>query len=298
MTETARLADYVIAPAMMYERPDVNLTSAPFGIYTEPLVPRPGDTVEEWEFFWRLGGAMGLDLHLGIDAGEGVGAFARVPAGRRARLDGDPPTSENVLELVADDDELMDLLRRHPDGFAPAPSSVTVLGPEPGAEQARLDLFPPELAEEMADLLRALEGSRHRAFRLVVRRAKETFNGTGKNLPELNRGGTNPLHVHPDDLATLGLGSGDRVVITSDHGSVAAVARADATLRRGVVAMSHGWGGLDDEDPFAAGVGTNVNRLTSSSGPTQRVLRMPVMSALPVDLAAYAGSADAGKTRT
>ena len=34
MTETTRMADYVIAPAMMYERPDFNIIFGPFGIYS------------------------------------------------------------------------------------------------------------------------------------------------------------------------------------------------------------------------------------------------------------------------
>lgn len=287
MTETARMADYVIAPTMMYERPDYHVVPGPVGLYSPPLVSPPGDTVEDWEFFWRLGTAMGLDMQLGDDRREGVGAFARIPAGRRMSLQGPPPTSDEVLAMIADDDETLDLLRRHPDGYAPPPASVTVLGPEPGTEEARLDLLPPELPEEMADLMRVLASSRRRAYRLVVRRAKETFNGTGKNQSELNQGGTNPLHIHPDDIASLGLTPGERITITSDHGRVHAVTRADDTLRRGVVAITHGWGDLDDEDPFAAGVGTNVNRLTSARGPSQRVLRMPMMSAVPVDLTAY-----------
>lgn len=287
MTETARLADYVIAPAMMFERADYDVVPGPSGIYSPPLVPRPGETIEDWEFFWRLGNVMGLDMRLGVDLSEGVGAFAKVPVGRRVSLRGEPPTSDAVLEMIADDDDMLGLLRRHPDGYAPPPSTTTVLGPEPGAEEARLDLFPPELPEEMTELLRVLAESRRRAYRLVVRRVKETFNGTGKNIPELHQGGTNPLYVHPDDLASLGLASGAAVTITSDHGAVPAITQADPTLRRGVVAMTHGWGGLDDQDAFAPGVGTNVNRLISPRGPTQRVLRMPIMTALPVDLAAH-----------
>jgi len=287
MTETARMADYIIAPAMMYERPDYNLIAGPFGIYSPPLVPRPGETVEDWEFFWRLGNSMGLDMRLGVDLGQGVGAFAKVPVGRKVNLRGEPPPSDAVLEMVADDDEMLDLLRRHPNGYAPPRALETVVGPEPSAEQERLDLFPSEFPEEMDELMQVLAGSRSRSYLLVVRRAKETFNGTGKNLPELNKGGTNPLYAHPEDLESLGLSSGDPVTITSDHGSAHGVTRADETLRRGVVAMTHGWGGLDDEDPFAAGVGTNVNRLISTRGPTQRVLRMPIMSALPVDLSPY-----------
>jgi anaerobic selenocysteine-containing dehydrogenase len=288
MTDTSRLADYVIAPVMSYERADFSFAGGA-GIYTEQLVPPPGDTVEDWEFFWRLGNAMGLDMRLGVENSNGVGAFAQVPVGRAVALRGEPPESDAVLDLIADDDALMALLRQHPDGYRPPTTTTTVLGPEPGADDARLDLFPPELAEEMTALMQVLDASLARSFRLIVRRSKHTLNGAGKNLPELNQGRTNPLFVHPADLAALGLTSGDRITITSDHGTVHAVTQADSTLRHGVVAMTHGWGGLDDEDPFAPGVGTNVNRLISPRGATQQVLRMPIMSALPVDLSVYAG---------
>ncbi|MFC4946674.1 molybdopterin-containing oxidoreductase family protein [Pseudonocardia sp. GCM10023141] len=283
MTETARLADYVISPTMMYERADFNILNGAFGQYSPPVVPAPGDTVDEWEFFWRLGGAQRLDMRLGEGPSEGVGAFAAIPRGRPGALSGEPPSIDAVLEMIADDDQLLELLKEHPRGYAAPPRTVTVLGPL-DTDQDHLDLFPPEFPEEMGELRRVLEDSARRRYRLVVRRSKETFNGTGKNIPELNKGGTNPLYVNPDDLAELGLVSGDRVVATSDHGTVRAVTRADDSLRPGVVAMTHGWGGLEDEDPFAPGVGANVNNLISTRGPAQQVLRMPIMSALPVDI--------------
>lgn len=295
MTETSRLSDYIIAPTMMYERPDFAVIFGPFGIYTPAVVPPPGETVEEWKFFWLLGEAMGLDMELGVPNDAGLGAFGYVPPGRPTSLKGPLPSSDDMLAMIADDDALLEELKRHPDGYAAPEQLITVLGPAPGAEDNRLDLFPPEFPEEMDALRSVLEDSERRHYRLTVRRAKELYNNQGRNLPEINKGRTNPLYMHPEDLAAHGLASGARVTVTSDHGTVAVVTKADDTMRRGVVALTHGWGGLDDDDPFAAGVGANVNALMSTRGHSQRVLRMPIMTALPVDITPLA---DAPRPRT
>ncbi|GAA4885742.1 molybdopterin-dependent oxidoreductase [Pseudonocardia benzenivorans] len=295
MTETSRLSDYIIAPTMMYERPDVNVIFGPFGIYTPALVPPPGDTVEEWQFFWLLGQAMGLDMELGVPNDAGFGCFGYVPPGRPVKLTGPLPSSDEVLAMVADNDALLEELKKHPNGLAAPRRSVTVQGPAPGMEDNRLDLFPPEFPQEMEALRSILQDSERRHYRLIVRRAKELFNNQGRNLPEITKGKTNPLYIHPDDLASHGLGSGDRVTVTSDHGTIAVVTKADDTLRRGVVALTHGWGGLEGDDPFAPGVGASVNALMSTRGPVQQVLHMPIMTALPVDIEPLA---DAPASRT
>ena len=77
MSQTAQLADYVIAPTMPLETPGtsqfIDFTSghaAGFGIaesygrYTPTVIDRPSgsDLIEEWEFFYGLAQRLGLDL--------------------------------------------------------------------------------------------------------------------------------------------------------------------------------------------------------------------------------------------
>ena len=90
--------------------------------------------------------------------------------------------------------------------------------------------------------------------------------------------------MHPDDLARLGLTDGDAISVRSDHGTVHSWVRADASLRRGVASMSHGFGGAGDTDPEAAGASTN--RLLSARHDLQPVSGMPWMTAVPVVIAA------------
>ncbi len=69
-TETARLAHYVIAPAMALERVDdtrgyEHFMSEQFAQYTAPVLDKPDDVIEDWEFFFELTMRMGLLLNVG-----------------------------------------------------------------------------------------------------------------------------------------------------------------------------------------------------------------------------------------
>jgi anaerobic selenocysteine-containing dehydrogenase len=93
----------------------------------------------------------------------------------------------------------------------------------------------------------------------------------------------NPCFVHPDDLAALGCADGAVLELTSDHGSITVVAESDDTLRRGVLSITHCYGGLpgdDGDDPRRQGA--NPARLLSLTEHRQPISEMPWMSAVPV----------------
>jgi hypothetical protein len=81
------------------------------------------------------------------------------------------------------------------------------------------------------------------------------------------------------------MATGDLAVLASAHGEVQVVVESDDTLRRGVLSMTHAFGGMpgDDDDPRR--YGTNPARLLSIDVETQAINRMPRMSAVPVALA-------------
>ena len=124
-----------------------------------------------------------------------------------------------------------------------------------------------------------------RPYRLIVRRSRETINSLGRRLPGLVRRGYNPCFMHPDDMSAADLVPGALVEITSDHGSVGAIVQPDATLRHGVLSMTHGFGGEPglEEDPLR--FGTNPTRLLSLKKELQPISLMPLMTAVPVTLA-------------
>ena len=117
-----------------------------------------------------------------------------------------------------------------------------------------------------------------------MRRVREVQNTMYRHLEAIRkRLPDNPAWVHPDDLAALGVLSGEAVEIRSAHGCIVARAEADETLRRGVVSITHGFGGLGTRDDPNDG-GVNVNRLTSATVDREPINAMPRLTALPVRL--------------
>jgi anaerobic selenocysteine-containing dehydrogenase len=273
-TETARLADYVIAPAMSLERPEdtrgyEQFFSEPFAQYSAPLLERPGDVVEDWEFFFELASAMGLLLNIG----------ARVWEPGDAR-----PTSDELLESFAGRAQVPYAdVRAAPHGAIHRTVAPTRIGPPRGDATARFELLAPDVARELHEALDAAAQSRTtapRPFLLTVRRSRHAMNSLGRRLPQPEP--VNPCWMHPDDLAALPAVDGELVTIASDHGSITAVVAADPTLRPGVVAMTHAHGGLpgDDDDPVR--FGANPAPLLSLTDHAQPVSLMPWMTAVPV----------------
>ena len=88
--------------------------------------------------------------------------------------------------------------------------------------------------------------------------------------------------MHPDDLAALGLTSGDMVCITSSRASILGVVAAEAGLRRGLVSMSHAFGDIPERDAEVREIGATTARLVSVEHDYDPYTGIPRMSAIPV----------------
>ena len=109
------------------------------------------------------------------------------------------------------------------------------------------------------------------------------MNSLGIRLPEIRRRHPyNAAHIHPDDLAFLGLQDGAEIEIYSERGHAPAIAEADETMRRGVVSMSHCWGWLPDEDLPYTEVGASTNRLVACDRHLEPINAMARMSSIPI----------------
>ena len=55
--------------------------------------------------------------------------------------------------------------------------------------------------------------------------------------------------MNPQDMGDLKINNEDLIDISSPRSTITGVAKADKTLRRGIVSMAHSWGGtsLTDE---------------------------------------------------
>jgi anaerobic selenocysteine-containing dehydrogenase len=85
--------------------------------------------------------------------------------------------------------------------------------------------------------------------------------------------------------------AGDLVEIRSAYDTITGVAEGDADLRRGVVSMSHNFGGNPGEDEDPRVDGANTNRLLRNDEEYDRYTGIPRMGAVPVAVVAVASTA-------
>ena len=219
LAQTAKRSDVVLAPRMCLEREDISNLSewwyeVPYARYTEAIAEPPGDLIDEYAMLWGLAARLGTGLPL---------------AGGACPMD--------VLPTKA---EFLDLMTA---GCAVAPSKVRadtadgaaiiypdlhpVVGPPEAGTAQRFNVVAGNMPAALHDYLHARSDAMGYDYRLVSRRTRHRFNSTGGHLPVLAaKRTTNPAHIHPDDLAALGLVDGALVRIVSKVGDVTAIARA------------------------------------------------------------------------
>ena len=95
---------------------------------------------------------------------------------------------------------------------------------------------------------------------------------------------TNPAYMNPDDLAELGLSSGDLIEIASAHGSLPAVAEPADDVIPGVISMAHAWGDTPEGDAKVREIGASTNRLVDDETDYDPVSGMARQSAIPVNV--------------
>ena len=278
MTPTAELAHYVIPPRLELERADVPTVmdrrfASAYVSYTPAVLQADGDLLSEWEVF------AGLAERLGT----------RIPL----------PGGDLPLDGSADDDMVLDFSfakSRLPMSEIRAKRStiheelaIKVVAADPDAS-ARFAVAPPDVVEEISVVLSEKTGAEvidgfdatKFPFRLISRRLKHVLNSLGREIPGLARvGTTNAAYMNPLDMRDLSLSDGELVRITSPSGEVVGVAEGSDTIKRGVISMSHSWGGsITDEDVRLHG--TPTNRLCTVDSGRDPINGMAIQSAIPI----------------
>ncbi len=280
MSATAEFAHYVIAPTLSLERADVphlmdRWFREPYTNYTEAVVPRIGDVLNEWEFFWEI--TRRLEVPLPFPGGP-------APTDHH-------PTDDEIIELAYAGSRMpMNEIRQN--RMKVHPEKALRVQPADADCSARFTLASDDIVSELADILResdsasflGVDGSEY-PFRLVSRRLKHVLNSLGTELPGLAaKGTTNPAYMNPDDMAEHGLADGDIIEITSPRASLHGVVEAAPDVRRGVISMAHSWGGSSLTDEKVRDIGAPTSRLVSVDQGYDRVTGMVVQSAIPVKI--------------
>lgn len=284
-TATTRMADYVLPPKILYEHADFTFglemsnLAVPYGQYTAPLVPPPegSELCDEGYVAWALARRMGVTFnYFGVDMDMEVA-----------------PTDEDFLRIIARNASMpFDTFKREAVGgklFDLPPAYVEPAGPKAGRFAVMPDDVAAEIRAFLATASTADELARNPEFdlRLVARRMREVSNASCHDFASARaRAPYNPLSVHPDDLARLGLNDGDEAWLVSDNGRIPAIVRADSTLKRGVVSMTHGFGGMPGEETDYRERGASISKLISLDRDCEPLQAMPRMSGVPVRIEA------------
>jgi anaerobic selenocysteine-containing dehydrogenase len=284
MTSTARLAHYILPPKLMFERYDLPsrdyetiVVNQPYAQYCVPVVdPPPGsEVIDDWYALWGIAQRLGRTV-----------VFDGVPLDMAKA-----PSTEDLLALLARHSAVpFEQLRSATEGrlFEVEPMMVAAGDPQ---STACFDVLPADVAAELSAVLREPVAPAHGTHRLAVRRLRDVQNTMYRELPSVRRRVPhNPAWLNPADLEALGVAPGELVEIRSQRGALRARAEADPALRPGVVAMSHGWGGLPDAPLRAADTGACTGMLIDTAGALDPINAMPVMTGVPVTVSRVAAA--------
>jgi len=279
-TPTTRRADYLLPAAHAFERDGMaeftdRLYDRPFGQYSKPILARQGSVDEEWRFLAGLAKRLGSKIEL---------------AG--GNLDAEDPELQtlDVLELMYPPGlvkvPVRELARHEGGQLYEEFADIKVGAPFEGITE-KLQLAPTEALDDLDRLLLidpeeagkyGEDGSY--SHLLTVRRVKHVYNSSCHDFPSNPPG--NPAYLHPDDIAALGFSSGQPVRLSSENASINVIVEADPALRRGVVSMSHCFGGDPDLQQSLQTVGANASRLIAVDRHYDPLMGMPRMTGFAV----------------
>lgn len=245
------VATHVFPAAAQLERADCNMphTLQPevFGQYTEAVLPLVADRQPLWRFVVEV--ARRLDIEL-------------LPAHVAA-----DPSDRAILQHVVFPDPRLPF-----DEIAGTPGGAMVevdrrpWFTEDALPTQRWTLAPARLVEQLRDIASPPTG-----LVLVSRRQRHHMNSIHRGIA-VERRDEAALFVNPADAADHDLVDGGTAVVRTHIGSLRLPVRLDPTMRRGAVAVPHGF--LD----------SNVNWITDDTDLLDPVTGMPRFSTIPISL--------------
>ncbi|MEV6340501.1 molybdopterin-dependent oxidoreductase [Nocardia vinacea] len=250
VTESNERADYILPAPTFLERADVLLNfgggmTRPWTQWTEPVIPRVGDTREETEIFDDL-------MHrVGIPAGPSPWELIdeMIRSGDRGAAEG------WTLERIKQYTHGVELGGDVPVGVIAERIATYTRG-----ERDKVDLgVHPVLAQ--IDEFSRQQPLHEGHLRLISRRHLQSINSWLHNIRKPRARGGPTLHIHPDDAAERGVHTGDTAILASSVGSAAVTVEVTDTVRPGTVSYPHGWGHSGGWSTAVAQGGININAL-------------------------------------
>ena len=296
MSQSSRMADYVIAPTMGPEVPGMTQLidtfesrgdhgyTGSYAQYTPAVVepPRGSDLIEEWQFFYGVAQRLGIEMLLRPRLPGGVKRAETAPT----PIDmSNPPTTDELLEMLAAGSRIpLQTIKDEPNG-ASFPDPPVLVAPKEAGWEGMLQVGDPEMLADLAELARQpSEPDDQYPFRLISRRMMQVFNSSSQDPSSTKGRAHNPAFMNPNDLQALGVEPTDLIEITSPRGTIVGVVESDDSVREGCVSMAHCFGGLPELDsPLEHGSPTS--RLSTVNHVNEPYSGQPLMSGIPISVA-------------
>lgn len=306
LSETARLADYVIAPKLSLERPGLSLPNesvsfmgvgfgypVPYAQYVPVVQPTPSgsELIEEWEFFYQLAREMALPLNLQTCYPWAIPDPKPDPVSLDMNC---KPSTEQLYDLMTAQGRIsLDEVKKYPHGFVFTEPTDTVAGKDKDCSN-RLDVgvsvILGQLKEIYEEKFASTIGTSSQApypFRLISRRMDRIYNSNGMQFEKLTHHYSyNPAFMHPEDLQKLQLSASDIIEISSAYGSILGVIESDDSVLPGVISMAHCFGGISNDKRHVRAIGSNTGILSCFEREYDPITGIPRMSAIPVRIRA------------
>lgn len=292
MSQSARLAHYVIAPTQWMEM--AGSTQKLEGVqrvysvgyafptnyaqYSPAIVapPHGSEIIEDWQFIYGVAKRLGVQLSVANQIGE------------RTEIDMTTmPTSDHLIELItAGSNVPLAEVRIHPHGAVFPLAEPAIVQPKQAGWADRLDVANLDMLVDLGGIAASIDLDEpvyaQYPYRLLCRRMPHVVNSSFNDRATNHGRGYNPAFMNPADLESLGLGPGDEVRLASSRAEVPAIVEPDRDVRRGTISMSFGFGGLPDETADVRTVGSSVSRLIAIDADFERYSGQPRMSNVPV----------------
>ncbi|WP_054813729.1 molybdopterin-dependent oxidoreductase [Nocardia arizonensis] len=274
ITETTRHADIILPPISPLEREELDVVMPVFSVrnnlrYNRRVFDPPADGLEDWEIMARMVTEL-LPLPARGITGRAADAILRRMSPLRLTALGIATGPYGVLRK-GPSGLTVGKVRRSKGGIDLGPLRPR-LRSIIGTEDRKVRLAPADFvaaARQLLDDARRGAGNTRPAdgfdLRLIGRRHLRSNNSWLHNLPTMVKGKPRcTALMHPGDAADRGLDDGAPVTVTSKNGSIVVPLEISDDIRRGTVAVPHGWGHNEPGVGWtvaAAQPGANVNLL-------------------------------------
>lgn len=265
--ETSAYADYLLPATDMLERSDYPASHAmlqvtPHVQYTPAMVRPKYERRQEWRIFSDLAVACGAKPwgKVGNVLPRVNQLLSRLPGKREL-------TPDHMLSLLMrwGGEVTLEELKREPGGVMLPPNQPgSFFGHRVPTTDGRVQLRLEDVLADLPRLQAAEEGLRPQPGRLVLigQRDRRSHNSWMHNSPRIRQPDGNRALIHPDDAKELSIADGDEVEVGTHQATVRLQARLTDEMRRGVVAVPHGWGHERAPVKRAAALkGANINEV-------------------------------------